>query len=106
MRNLYYYFKDLTLKRGRYLFRQGDPINGVFCILSGEVKLVKEQWTMAEQENTEYVAPVTVKRRTYSRSSAKISNSYATDSSINVSSNGSLSLINELRRNAAKSVII
>jgi len=42
MRNLYYYFKDLNLKRDRYLFRQGDPINGVFCILSGEVKLVTE----------------------------------------------------------------
>jgi len=49
--------------------------------------------------------PTAFKRRNDSRNSAKISNSYATDSSINTS-NGSLSLINELRRKAAKSVTL
>jgi CRP-like cAMP-binding protein len=36
LNNLRYYFHEKSIKRGSYLYRQGDSINGVFCILSGE----------------------------------------------------------------------
>ena len=30
----------MKVKRGRHLFRQGDPANGIFCIISGEAQVV------------------------------------------------------------------
>ncbi|MFN7056720.1 Crp/Fnr family transcriptional regulator [Hyphomonas sp.] len=30
----------LKYKRGRHLFRQGDPANGIYCILTGEAQVV------------------------------------------------------------------
>jgi CRP-like cAMP-binding protein len=47
LNNLRFYFVEQQFKRGAYLYRQGDPINGVFCILNGEAKLIKETWSMA-----------------------------------------------------------
>lgn len=44
--NLRFYFQELEFIRGAYLWRQGDLVNGIFCIISGEARLVKEAWTM------------------------------------------------------------
>ena len=30
--------------RNQYLYRQGDPIDGVYCILEGNVRSIKETW--------------------------------------------------------------
>lgn len=30
----------MKIRRGRHLFRQGDPANGIFCIVSGEAQVV------------------------------------------------------------------
>ena len=38
--------------RNQYLYRQGEPVSGIFLILSGQVRRIKELWTMSkEQEN-------------------------------------------------------
>lgn len=53
MNNLRFYFIEKQFSRGTYLFRQGELINGVFCILEGEAKLIKEMWTMAKEDDDE-----------------------------------------------------
>ena len=37
-----------TAHRNSYLYRQGDPIAGVFLILSGQLKRVKETWQLGD----------------------------------------------------------
>ena len=50
LRALVYYFQERTgdsaYKRNQYIYRQGDPVDGVYCILQGEVKRLKEDWVM------------------------------------------------------------
>ena len=53
MNNLRFYFIEKQFKRGTYLFRQGELINGVFCILEGEARLIKEMWTLAKEDDDE-----------------------------------------------------
>ena len=38
---------DTAYVRDQYIYRQGDPVDGVYCILKGEVKRIKENWVMA-----------------------------------------------------------
>jgi CRP-like cAMP-binding protein len=35
-----------TAQRNQYLYRQGDPVSGIFCILSGELNRIKENWQL------------------------------------------------------------
>jgi len=51
LNSLRFHFHEKDIKRGSYLYRQGDSINGVFCILSGEASLIKETWRMAPQDD-------------------------------------------------------
>lgn len=52
MSNMRFYFKEKKFIRGSYLFRQGDLINGVFCIMEGEARLVKETWKMTNDTSS------------------------------------------------------
>ena len=52
LKNLYrnFFNKDRNLApykstRNQYLYRQGDKINGIFCLLSGQVQRIKENWS-------------------------------------------------------------
>lgn len=62
MDSLKYYFIEKQFKRGQYLFRQGDLIDGVFCILDGGANLIKEMWTMAKQDEDDAIVDVWTQR--------------------------------------------
>ena len=42
--------KPFVATRNQYLFRQSDPIDGIYCILEGQVKRIKEIWNIDENE--------------------------------------------------------
>ena len=50
LKNVYRFFYNQKTQepyealRHQYLYKQGDPVNGIFCILSGQVKRIKESY--------------------------------------------------------------
>lgn len=92
MNNLRFYFHEKTYKRGQYLYRQGDILNGVFCILEGEARLIKETWTLTNQNDPE-PAPVINRQRGSSQDVAPL---------IDETKECGLTLINDIKRKMSK----
>ena len=85
-------------KRGQYLYKQGDSINGIFCILQGSVQRIKENWQVDQPYDV----------MTTSRSNSNINYTDVTGSSQNVTQNSTnqLGVMNAIRRRCAEQVII
>ena len=59
LRALVYYFKEMTgdaaYTRDQYIYRQGDHVDGVYCLVKGEVKRIKEDWVKDNKGERSYM---------------------------------------------------
>ena len=99
LRQLVYYFIEKTgdkaYVRDQYIYRQGDAVDGVYCILKGEVKRIKENWVMTKDVPRDQN---TSARSVGTASYMNISN-YSYDGNSSTSQN--LGIMNEFRRRNA-----
>lgn len=52
---LYLYYDSLSFEKGEYIFKEGEPINGIFFILKGEFLLVKQKLKENEESKLDQV---------------------------------------------------
>ena len=94
-----------TKKRNQYMFRQGDTVEGIYLILSGQLKRIKEQWTHEEDEE-EKVDIVAEEHKTEQEEAHTNTEVSETLKKKIKAKKQKLSIVNELRRDHAKQVVI
>ena len=106
LKNMYRFFynpateEPYEAQRNQYLFRQSDPVDGIYCLLSGQVKQIKEAWHINEKEIVELNKPASTSDQ------QQHPNSLNTESSVENMRNTQLGIMNEIRRNKAKQIIL